>query len=261
MGNDQLCCRSEQVLEVDNAQEVKIRESLLFALSNIKNLQDINEIASKIFESELLDINSTPLEWITKPRYSEFIDKIFKISLLEKNKIKIEDLFPNYGEVDLSAKTYRDKFNLVLYAWIILLLPQGTNSEMQKKIYEIKKIILKAEKILTYKTLKNYIQTILELCLMDLTINFPCDKKEEQMNLTYSMYNVKNMNDYLNYICEKIKKNLLATAMDKRSEVSINNEYINDYQLNQILRENYMLLNALELRNNFYSRYERYDAQ
>ena len=60
MGNDQVCCNSEPMFEIDNSQEVSIREGLIFAMNNIKPLEDIINVSNTIFENELSQLE--PLE-------------------------------------------------------------------------------------------------------------------------------------------------------------------------------------------------------
>ena len=119
------------------------------------------------------------------------------------------------------------------------------------------KIIVKNSKVLTFGTFSLFLKTSLELMLCDITMSFA---DENQYDIEYSklvneVYNITNINEYHKWIMGKLKKIIIKDKPKLSNESKFINEFITDSYLFSFFDENSFLLNALDLRVNFYNKY------
>lgn len=129
--------------------------------------------------------------------------------------------------------------------------------ETKEKIEKIKEIIVKNSKVLTFGTFSLFLKTSLELMLCDITMSFA---DENQYDIEYSklvneVYNITNINEYHKWIMGKLKKIIIKDKPKLSNESKFINEFITDSYLFSFFDENSFLLNALDLRVNFYNKY------
>ena len=257
MGNSQSnCCSSNAYFDVDNSQEEKIRESLQIVMSKLKNYNEIKEIIYDTFQTTLIDIDSVPLEWITKPLYQKFLKSVFDSKSEPLSKPAIRSISMNYDDVNISSKSYKENFNLLILIWLLFLM-NSSKIETKEKIEKIKEIIVKNSKVLTFGTFSLFLKTSLELMLCDITMSFA---DENQYDIEYSklvneVYNITNINEYHKWIMGKLKKIIIKDKPKLSNESKFINEFITDSYLFSFFDENSFLLNALDLRVNFYNKY------
>ena len=257
MGNEQIgCCNSSKFPETDNIQEEKIREELYKVSSQLKNYSTIEEIIYKTFQTTFLDIDSSPLVWITKPLYDKFINSIFNTEIEPLSKASIRTISMNYNDANISSSSYKEKFNLLLLTWLLLLY-NNSKMDVKEKYAIIKKIIIKNSRIITFESFSLFIKTALELALCDITMNYAEENNTviEFHRLVSQVYNFQNINEYHKWMCTKLKKIIIKDKPQLSTESKINNEFINDEQFGLFFEENPFVLNSLELRINFYNKY------
>lgn len=257
MGNEQTgCCNLSKFPEIDNIQEEKIREELYKVSSQLKNYSTIEEIIYKTFQTSLLDMDSSPLLWITKPLYNEFINSIFDTEKESLSRASIKTISLNYNDCNITCNSYKEKFNLLILIWLILLY-SNSKMDIKEKYAIIKKIIIKNNRIITFESFSLFIKTALELALFDITMNYAEENNNdiEFNKLVNQVYNFENINEYHNWMCTKLKKIIIKDKPQLSTESKINNEFLNDEQLEQFFEENQFVLNSLELRINFYTKY------
>ena len=169
MGNVECCQRKMDFGEVESKEELYIRQILdNFSKKMVSNIK-LNKLMQKYFSIMILDIEGPPLDWISEESYNEFIYKIFASPQKEIEFIKLEY---NNTIKNLSIEDYYyNKFHLLLSMWLIGIAPSRTLNE-EEKIKIIKNIILKCNKYVTYKTFAYFLNTFLEIMLIEVTYNF-----------------------------------------------------------------------------------------
>ena len=127
-----------------------------------------------------MDIDGLPLEWVDEINYNLFISEIFNINNTnENNDSNISLIKLDYNSVkNISIKDYFDKFHLLLSIWLIGISPSKTLNQEQK-IEMIKNIILKCNKYLTFKTFSKFLNTYLEIMLIEITYKFLKHNEQE----------------------------------------------------------------------------------
>lgn len=245
MGNNQNCCVSTNFYDVENAQEIYIREQIQKNISRIKSFEEISKISNEVFQTALIDIDSSPLEWITENSYHNFCSLIFS----SKETLWVL----NYNDVNVSSRAYKESFNLLLLMWLIMNI--GRKMNLKTKISEMKEIIIKVSRILTYSTFSLFIKTLLELILLDSTMNIKVINESDYHKLLMNVFNINNVNEFHSFLIGRMKKIIMKEKPTLTDEFNFDNEYITDEYLNKFFNDNSYLADALELRVNFYSKY------
>ncbi len=119
----------------------------------------------------------------------------------------------------------------------------------------IKNIIVKCHKYVTYETFSKFIQVYLEIMLIEITFNFKSHNEKEINDLISGIFNVVNVNEYCKWLCAKMSKIITKNKKHLTEKSSIKNEYISDEQLKEFFEKNRFLFDCLELRNNYYNKY------
>jgi hypothetical protein len=157
---------------------------------------------------------------------------------------------------NISVKDYFDKFHLLLCIWIVGISPART-LDHEQKIELIKIIIMKCNKYITFKTFSKFLNTFLEIMLIEITYNFQKHNLQEAKTLLNDIYNNLHVNEYCKWLCWKMAKIILKNKKIENVEKrTINNEFIRDEHLDIFFRKYSFLLRPIELRNNFYNKYK-----
>ena len=258
MGNIACCVQKSPYEEIDSKEEIYIRETIEYFSKKMTTNEKLYKSMKKYFSIYLLDIDGLPLEWVDEINYNLFISEIFNINNTnENNDSNISLIKLEYNSVkNISIKDYFDKFHLLLSIWLIGISPSKTLNQEQK-IEIIKNIILKCNKYLTFKTFSKFLNTYLEIMLIEITYKFLKHNEQETKILLNDIYNSWHINEYCKWLCWKMGKIILKNKkienIDKRT---INNEFIRDEHLDIFFRKYSFLLWPIELRNNFYNKYQ-----
>ena len=254
MGNLGCCVQKSPYEEIDSKEEIYIRETIIYFSKKMVPNEKIYKLMKKYFSIFLLDIEGLPLEWVEENNYNLFISEIFgneiNNDILSYIKLKYN------STKNISNKDYIDKFHLLLCIWLIGISPSKTfNLEQKKEI--IKNIIIKSNKYITFKTFSNFINTYLEIMLIEVTSNFQKHNLQETKILLNDIYNSYNINEYCKWLCWKMGKIVIKSKkIDKTDQRTINNEFIRDEHLEYFFRKYSFLLWPIELRNNFFNKYK-----
>ena len=257
MGNVECCQQKYDPSEVDSKEELYIRETIrYFSKKMVDNVQ-LFKLMQECFSIILLDIDGPPLDWISLKSYNDFINRIFdkdKTNKKEEKEIKFIKL--EYNNVKcITLKDYDDKFHLLLCIWLIGISPPRTIND-EDKVRMIKSIIIKCNKYITYKTFSKFLNTFLEMMLIEITSNFQRHNLQDTKVLLNDVYNIKNVNEYCKWLCWKMGKIITKNKKVVFSDVkAINNEFIKDEHLETFFKKYSFLLRPIELRNNFYKKY------
>ena len=254
MGNIVCCVQKSQYEEIDNTEEIYIRETIKFFSKKMVSNEKLYKSMKKNFSIYLLDIDGLPLEWVEEKNYNIFISEIFDTEINDENLSHIK---LDYNSVkNISVKDYFNKFHLLLCIWLVGISPSKTLNREQK-IEIIKNIIMKCNKYITFKTFSKFLNTYLEIMLIEITYKFQKHNSQETKKLLSDNYNSWHVNEYCKWLCWKMGKIVIKNKnIDKNDQRAINNEFIRDEHLDIFFRKYYFLLWHLELRNNFYNKYK-----
>ena len=259
MGNIE-CCRQKSNYDlIESKEEIYIRETLDNFSDNMVKNEKLNKLMQKYFSIYLLDIEGPPLDWISEDAYNSFIIRIFEKngkSQIREEKLKFIKL--DYNKVrNISLKDYyENNFHLLLCIWLVGISPSRTIND-EEKINIIKTIIIKCNRYLTYKTFSKFLNTFLEMMLIEITYNFQRHNLQEAKFLLNDIYNSTNVNEYCKWLCWKMGKIITKNKKIVLSDTkAINNEFITDQHLLKFFKKHPFLLRPIELRSNFYNKYK-----
>ena len=255
------CCQTinKEALKVKSKEEIFIRETINYYSSKICKLKEINNLMDQCFSSQLLDIEGPPLDWITEESYNDFIRKIFNINSQNHNKkstyLKYIKL-PYDNLKNITAKEYKsDKFHLLLCIWLVGI-SSNESITINEKMQIIKEIILKCDKYITFQTFSKFIETFLEIMLIEVTKQFMKHNEIEVENLLDDVYSSEHIEEFCKWLCSKMGKIISKNKKQILTDTTcLNNEYIKDDQLNEFFNLCPFLLQPKELRSNFYNKY------
>jgi hypothetical protein len=255
MGNIE-CCRPKIDIEaIESEEEIYIREIIGYFTHKMVANAKLIKLMQKCFSIILLDIEGPPLDWISEQSYYEFIYRIFEKSGEEK---KLKYIILEYNKVrNISLKDYyENNFHLLLSIWLVGIAPSKTISD-EEKINMIKTIIIKCNKYITYKTFSKFLNTFLEMMLIEITFNFHRHNEDDTKSLLNDIYNNAHVNEFWKWLCWKMG-NIITNnkKIDLTDTKAINNEFIKDDHLIAFFKQNSFLLRPIELRKNFYNKYK-----
>ena len=198
MGNIECCQQKLDINQIESKEEIYIRETINNLTKKMVPNAKLKKLMQKYFSILLLDIEGSPLEWISEEAYNDFIYRIFdkngksQIKQKEINYIKLE-----YNKVsNISIRDYNDNnFHLLLLLWLIGISPSKTIND-EEKIKIIKNIIIKCNKYITYKTFSKFLNTFLEMMLIEITYNFQKHNVKETKLLLNDIYNIDHVTEY-----------------------------------------------------------------
>ena len=259
MGNVECCHQKLDIESIENKEEIFIRETIEKYTKKMVGNQKLIKLMQKCFSIILLDIEGPPLDWISQDAYYEFIYRIFDKSGKSQEKEKdLKYIILEYNKVKkISSKDYNENnFHLLLSIWLIGIAPTRTISD-EEKIKMIKNIIIKCNKYITYKTFSKFLNTFLEMMLIEITYNFHNHNLEDTKSLLNKIYNTDHVNEYCKWLCWKMGKIITKNKKVVMSDTkAINNEFIRDEHLIAFFKKYSFLLRPLELRTNFYNKYK-----
>ena len=173
MGNVECCQRKMDFGEVESKEELNIRQILdNFSKKMVSNIK-LNKLMQKYFSIMILDIEGPPLDWISEESYNIFVQRIFDINGKQINENEVKYITLEYNKVrNITIKDYSENnFHLLLSMWLVGMAPIRTIND-EEKIKIIKQIIIKCNKYITYKTFSKFLNTFLEIMLIEITYNF-----------------------------------------------------------------------------------------
>jgi hypothetical protein len=258
MGNIECCQRKNDYSEIESKEEIYIREIIDYFTKKMVSNAKLNKLSQRFFSIMLLDIEGSPLDWISEESYNDFIQKIFDKSGKTENESEIQYIILEYNKVkSLTVRDYNENnFHLLLCMWLVGMAPSRTIKD-EEKINIIKKIIIKCTKYITYKTFSKFLNTFLEMMLIEITYNFQKHNPQEVKFLLSKVYNIDHVNEYCKWLCWKMGKIITDNKQKVLSDArTINNEFIRDEHLNTFFKKYSFLLQPIELRNNFYNKYK-----
>ena len=259
MGNIECCQQKLDLNQIEYKEEIYIRETIdKFTKKMVPNSK-LNKLMQKYFSILLLDIEGPPLEWISEEAYNDFIYRIFDKNGKSQTKEKeINYITLEYNNAtNISIRDYNDNnFHLLLLIWLVGISPPKTINE-EEKIKIIKNIIIKYNKYITYKTFSKFLNTFLEMMLIEITYNFQKHNIKETKLLLNDIYNINHVNEYCKWLCWKMGKIITKHKKIVLSDTkAINNEFIKDEHLNTFFKKYTFLFNPIDLRSNFYNKYK-----
>lgn len=254
-----------------NNKEVQAETFILFNLSRLQSqrrssFQEISEIFRGYFGIDPLDIEGSPLKWITKEAYDNyminFINDAFKSQITSLDQIDCPSkyFFLPYSSSSLHIylPSYNVNFHLFILIWIIGIL----NFPMKEKILIIKQIIIKSQKILTYSTFSTFLMTYMSIFLIEITQQFLLCSEinlNAEGGLIYlidNIFNTSNVEAYCSLFKNQIKLLIVKTKKIYINEKNINNTFISEKELGEFFDEYPFILNAQELREHFYDQFD-----
>ena len=257
MGNIE-CCRQKLDKEsIEYKEEIFIREVIDYYTKKMVGNSKLIKIMKKCFSIILLDIEGPPLDWISEDSYYEFIYRIFDINSKSQEK-ELKYIILEYNKVkNISLKDYSENnFHLLLSIWLIGITPSRTIND-EEKIKMIKNVIMKCNKYITYKTFSKFLNTFIEMMLVEITNNFLNHNLQDTKTLLNNIYNNEYIHEYCKWLCWKMGKIITNNKTNVMSDTkAINNEFIKDEHLNIFFKKYSFLLRPLELRTNFYNKYK-----
>ena len=255
------CCQTvnKEALKVESKEEIFIRETINYYSSKICKLNEINTLMEECFLSQLLDIEGPPLDWVTEEAYNDFMKKIFNIASQSRNKKSTHLKFiklPYDNLKNISVKEYAsDNFHLLLCIWLVGI-SSNSSITVNEKIQMIKEIILKCHKYITFQTFSKFLNTFLEIMLIEVTKQFMEHNDIEVENLLNDVYSSEHIAEYCKWLCSKMGKIISKTKKQILTDTNcFNNEFIKDEQLQEFFNTCPFLFQPKELRNNFYNKY------
>ena len=258
MGNVECCQRKMDFGEVESKEELNIRQILdNFSKKMVSNIK-LNKLMQKYFSIMILDIEGPPLDWISEESYNIFVQRIFDINGKQINENEVKYITLDYNKVrNITIKDYSENnFHLLLSMWLVGMAPIRTIND-EEKIKIIKQIIIKCNKYITYKTFSKFLNTFLEMMLIEITNNFQNHNPQEVQILLNDIYNISHVNEYCKWLCWKMGKIITKNKKKVLSDTkTINNEIIRDEHLIAFFKKYSFLLRPIELRNNFYNKYK-----
>ena len=256
MGNIECCQQKSNPDNLESQEELYIRDTLKSFSKNMVNNEKLYKYMKRCFSILLLDIDGPPLDWISEESYNAFVSKIFEKDSPKKEKeldlIKLE-----YNKVkNISIKDYENNFHLLLCLWLVGIAPMTTMDD-DEKIKIIKNTIIKCNKYITYKTFSKFLNTFLEMMLIEITYNFQNHNPQESKMLLNDIYNNMHVSEYCRWLCWKMGKIITKNKKITLSETKeINNEFVRDEHLLLFFKKNSFLLRPVDLRSNFYNKYK-----
>ena len=256
MGNIVCCVQKSKDEEIDSEEEIYIRETIQYFSKKMATNEKLYKSMKKYFSINLLDIDGLPLDWVDEQNYNLFLSEIFSINNNDINNTNLSYIKLDYNSVtNISVKDYFDKFHLLLSIWLIGLSPSKT-FDKEQKIDIIKKIIMKCNKYITFKTFSKFLNTFLEIMLIEITYKFQKHNLQETKILLNDIYNSWHVNEYCKWLLWKLGKILMKNKkIENFEQKAINNEFIRNEHLDIFFRKYPFLLWPIELRNNFYNKY------
>ena len=257
MGNVE-CCQPKLITDaIDSKEEIYIREQINYFSKKMVSNARLYKLMQRYFSIILLDIEGPPLDWISEKSYNNFIYRIFDRDNNKKKEEEIKYIKLEYNNVkNISSEDYENNFHILLCIWLVGITPTKTIND-EEKIKIIKSVIIKMYKYITFKTFCMFLNTFLEMMLIEITYNFKEHNNHETKKLLNNVYTTINVNEYCKWLCWKmgkiITKNKKSILSDKKI---INNEFIRDEHLISFFKKYLFLLRPIELRNNFYNKYK-----
>ena len=259
MGNIECCQQKSEYDIIGYKEELYIREKLNDFSNEMVNNKKLYKLMERCFSIQLQDIEGPPLDWISEKSYNDFINRIFDKENSQKKESEVSYIKLEYDKVkNLSIKEYDNNFHLLLCIWLVGIAPEKSISD-EEKIKIIKDIIIKSSKYITYKTFSKFLSAFLEVMLIEITYNFQKHNLYEAKLLLNDVYNSNHVNEYCKWLCWKMGKIVTKNKKSILSDIkAINNEFIKDEHLNTFFNKNSFLLRPVELRINFFNKYNKY---
>lgn len=260
------CC-----LPYSNNKEISAENFILMNLSRIQNskrtsFQELSNTFRNHFGIDPLDIDCSPLKWITKEEYENYMLNILNETL--RNQLSPSDLIDcpcKYAFLPYSISSlhiYLPSYSLNFHLFILMWLIGIVTFPLKEKVFIIKHIIIKSNKILTYSTFTSFLMTYLTIFLIEITQQFlhcPEININAEKGLLYlidNIYNSTNVEAYLNLFKNQIKMLIIKTKKIIINEKNIGNIFISEKELFQFFEEYPYLLSAQELREHFYEQFD-----
>lgn len=243
------CCEGKYIIEgTENEVENSIRNAII-------NLE-INTLSIGEFESKFQSIIKLPIhevqdsKWFTQEAYHKLLDNVLINNKCDNITIKQQYNFILKPEYD------NKKFPFYFFLQISSLL-RGSFDEKVSFMEKGAKLHLNP---LTAKQMRIFIFQYLELNLIKVT-NFYIDSlkinnKPEAQTLISKVFNEINLKTFSTNFIKGINKIVLKTKpFLKDNNTDLDNELIKSNEFKEYFLENRILLDGLELRKSFYSKY------
>ena len=257
MGNIECCQHKLETDDIESREEVYILETLEHFSKKMVDNKKLYKLMHRCFSIFLLDIEGPPLEWISEKSYNDFIFRIFDKNRTNKKEEETKYIKLEYNNVrNITLKEYKNNFHLLLCAWLVGISPSKTINE-EEKLKMIKRIIIKCNKYITYKTFSKFLNTFLEIMLIEITYNFQSHNIQDSKILLDKIYNIDHVNEYCKWLCWKMGNIILKNKKIILSDAkAINNEFVKEEHLVIFFKKYSFLLRPIELRKNFYNKYK-----
>jgi hypothetical protein len=263
MGN--CCCTRFQ--RTDNNVENLIQETIHSLKIRDENFENFDENIKHIINSSLTDILPNDIhKWIFQQNYDEILHN-YILNNNYNEELQIHAC-PTYENVVYNSLNRENKNYFIL--WLISHTKTNYNSSgRKKKIKLIKNYIVKLYKVITFKSFEFFLKDYLYFNLFSITQNFVDSEyikndntlNEELSDLLNNVYKVENIEKFTNYLLSKMRDKLSRSSKkfgieSKKKDVS--NEYLDEEKhLAKYFEENSSILDILELRNEFFTKFSQ----
>lgn len=248
MGNDG-CCGVVYKDFVDSEENLFIKEQLMKYSNKIPSYDKVLNLSTEIFGLSLPEINTDdPLEWVTFPLYERFIKELFFEGSTKESSVNYVIL--KYNSKNSSVCAYNDCFHVKILIWIVGVSCRKKMS-VEKKIKVVVEIIIKISSVLTLSSFSDFLFTYLEMMLIEMTSNFIPHNPKEINELSESIFNLMNLEEYHRWLINK----MMGLLSLKKTFASVKNEFLTEENIESFFKLNPFVLSAVELRDDFYGRY------
>jgi hypothetical protein len=261
MGN--CCCTRLQ--RTDNNVENLIQETIHSLKIREENFETFDENIKHIINSSITDILPNEIhKWISSHSYDEILNS-YILNIDHNDGLQIYAC-PNYENVVYNSLNRENKNYFIL--WLISHTKTNYNSSgRRKKIKLIKNYIVKLYKVITFSSFEFFLKDYIYFNLFSITQNFNESQfikndnnlNEELSDLLNNVYRQENIEKFTNFLLSKMKDKLSRSSKKfgiESKKKDLSNEYLDEEKhLAKYFEENSLVLDILELRNEFFTKF------
>lgn len=248
------CCESNYIIEsTKNEVENNIRNAII-------NLELNNRLISE-FESIFVTIMKIPIEEVkdSKIYTNENFHKLINTTIIN-NKSEKELIVQQYNIILKPGS--EKKFHFFFFLQILFLV-KGSFNEKLKFFFLLTKSHLTP---FTVKQMKVFIYQYFEVNFIKVTKLFvegmKLNSEIDSLKLLKDVFNENNIRAYSKVFIKEIDKYILKSKpLLKNNSAEIDDEILKDEDVSEYFVENKILFDAIELRKDFYNRFNVEDKK
>lgn len=247
------CCEGNHIISegTENEIENSIRSAII--------VLEINNLTVNIFEEKFKNIigiainEITDVKWYSPEKYILMINSLMINAKTDELKTKQQNAL--IVKVNLNDEKKAKKFPYHFFLQIFSLL----RDNFDEKIKFLEKGIKTYLNPFTVKSMKKLIFQYLELNLLVITNDyidhFKLKSKQEAIYLLTKIYTEANLKDYASGFLKSIDRYFLRVRPFKKEIKELENEIVKSEEMKDYFMENKILLDILEVRKCFYTKY------